>query len=97
MSGASWMHTFRAVVWPLLTPGLVASWIWVVVHAFREVSVGVMLYVPGTETLGVALFDMTSEGGNYPKVAALGVLIFLALIAMTLLARLVGDRRGVRA
>ena len=97
MSGASWSRTFRAVLWPLITPGLVASWIWVMVHAFREVSVGVMLYVPGTETLGVALFDLTSEGGNYPKVAALGVLIFLTLIAMSLLARLVGERRAVRA
>lgn len=96
MSGASWLRTFRSILWPLMTPGLVASFIWVMVHAFREVSVGVMLYVQGTETLGVALFDLTVDGGNYPKVAALGVLIFAILIGMSLLARLVGEKYSVR-
>lgn len=97
MSGASRLRTLRSVLLPLLAPSLIASWIWVMVHAFREVSVGVMLYVEGTETVGVALFDLTSDGGNFPKVAALGVLIFVLLIGMALAARVLTQRRAVRA
>jgi iron(III) transport system permease protein len=92
-SGAGWATRLRVVLLPLMKPGLVAAWIWVMVHACREVSVGVMLYVPGTETIGVALFDLTADGGNYPRVAAFGVVIFGLLVVLSLLARAVGARR----
>jgi iron(III) transport system permease protein len=94
-SGAGWARVFRRILWPLVLPGVIASWAWVLVHAFREVSVGAMLYVQGTETLGVAVFSLANEGGNYPKVAALGVMIFGLLVLFAVAARIVAGRRSL--
>ncbi|HEY2990445.1 MAG TPA: iron ABC transporter permease, partial [Candidatus Binatia bacterium] len=51
ISGASWLYTFTRVLLPLLLPGFVAGWIYVITHSFRELSTSVMLYRSGTEVL----------------------------------------------
>ena len=38
MSGASRPYTFARVLLPLLLPGFVAGWIYVITHSFRELS-----------------------------------------------------------
>jgi ABC-type Fe3+ transport system permease subunit len=38
ISGASWLYTFTRVLLPLLLPGFVAGWIYVITHSFRELS-----------------------------------------------------------
>ena len=38
MSGAGWFATFRRVVLPLLVPGLVAGWIYIVIVSVRELG-----------------------------------------------------------
>ena len=47
MSGASWGMTFRRIVLPLLKPGLLAGWIYVVIVSIRELSSSILLYSPG--------------------------------------------------
>ena len=48
MSGASWATTFRRVILPLLKPGLLAGWIYVMIVSIRELSSSILLYSPGT-------------------------------------------------
>ena len=38
MSGASWGMAFRRIVLPLLKPGLIAGWIYIVIVSVRELS-----------------------------------------------------------
>src|SRR5205809_6481670 len=58
MSGASWGTTFRRVILPLLKPGLVAGWIYVMIVSIRELSSSILLYSPGTEVLSITIWEL---------------------------------------
>lgn len=94
-SGASWGHTFRKVILPLLAPGFVAGWIYVITHSFRELSTSIMLYRSGTEVIAIVLFELW-DGGQYPQLAALGMVMIVILIAISLIARAVGARYAIQ-
>ena len=49
MSGASWSMTFRRVVLPLLKPGLLAGFIYVMIVSIRELASSILLYSPGSD------------------------------------------------
>jgi iron(III) transport system permease protein len=94
-TGASWLRTFRRIFVPLLSPGLTAAWIWVTVHAFRDVSTSLMLYTKQNQTVGVQIFNIY-ERGSYSGVAALGVVLVILLSVLVLVAQQMGRRFGVR-
>jgi iron(III) transport system permease protein len=94
-SGASWWQTFRRIIAPLLVPGLVAGWIYILIVSLRELSSSILLYSPGDEVLAIAIFEQY-ENGRFPEVAALGVLMVLVISALTALAYRLGARVGVR-
>jgi hypothetical protein len=50
-SGASWGTTFRRIILPLLKPGLVAGWIYIVIVSIRELSSSILLYSPAPSHL----------------------------------------------
>ncbi|MBI2365717.1 MAG: iron ABC transporter permease [Deltaproteobacteria bacterium] len=94
-SGAAWSHTFRRVILPLLAPGFVAGWIYVITHSFRELSTSIMLYRSGTEVISIVLFELW-DGGQYPQLAALGMVLVAILIAISLIARAIGAKYSVQ-
>jgi len=94
-SGAKWSSTFRRVILPLLAPGFVAGWIYVITHSFRELSTSIMLYRSGTEVIAIVLFELW-DGGQYPQLAALGVVLIIILVAISLIARAVGARYSIQ-
>src|SRR6059036_167099 len=89
MSGASWGTTFRRVILPLLKPGLVAGWIYVMIVSIRELSSS------GTEVLSITIWELW-ENGQYVELSALGVLFILALFVLVMLAQWLGKRFGVK-
>ena len=95
VSGATWPHTFARVILPLLTPGFVAGWVYVVTHSFRELSTSIMLYRSGTEVISVVLFELW-ESGQYPQLSALGMVLVGILLAISLAARAIGGRFSVQ-
>jgi len=94
-SGASWRQTFRRVILPLLAPGFVAGWIYVITHSFRELSTSIMLYRSGTEVIAIVLFELW-DGGQYPQLAALGMVLIAILVTISLIARAVGARYSIQ-
>jgi iron(III) transport system permease protein len=94
-SGASWRQTFRRVVLPLLAPGFVAGWIYVITHSFRELSTSIMLYRSGTEVIAIVLFELW-DGGQYPQLAALGMVLIAILVVISLIARAIGARYSIQ-
>ena len=94
-SGANWSHTFRRVILPLLAPGFVAGWIYVITHSFRELSTSIMLYRSGTEVISIVLFELW-DGGQYPALSALGMVLIVILVAISLIARAVGARYSIQ-
>jgi len=95
MSGASWGTTFVRVVLPLLKPGLVAGWIYVMIVSIRELSSSILLYSPGTEVLSITIWELW-ENGQYVELSALGVLFILALFVLVTAAQWLGGKFGVR-
>lgn len=95
VTGATWWRSFRTVTLPLLRPGLVAAWVFVLIHAFRELSGSLIVYAAGTEPIGVAIFDLWEEG-SFPLLSAFGVIVFIVLIVLAVTAQRFGARFGVR-
>ncbi len=95
VSGASWWHTFRRVHLPLLVPGLLAGWIYIVIVSVRELSSSILLYSPGNEVLSVLIWEQW-ENGQFTELAALGIVMVVILVVLVAVARRLGARIGIR-
>lgn len=95
MSGASWLQAFWHIVLPLLKPGLVAGWIYVVVVSVRELSSSILLYSPGSEVVSVIIWELW-QNGQYVELSAFGVMLIGALFVFTLVAQAIGRRYGIK-
>jgi len=96
VSGAGFLQSFRRVLLPLLMPGLLAGWIYVLVISLRELSSSLLLYSPGNEVLPVVIWERY-ESGEFAEVAALGVLMTVVLVILVAGAHRLSSRVGVRA
>jgi iron(III) transport system permease protein len=95
LSGASWTTTFRRVLLPLLKPGLIAGWIYIVIVSIRELSCSILLYSPGTEVVSIVLWELW-QNGQYTQLSAFGVMLIAALFVFVLVAQLISKRFGIR-
>ena len=86
VSGAGTMRTLFAITLPLLFPAFAAGWVWVAVHALRSFSIPLMLASRENEVFAVLLWEYWEEG-TASLSSALGVLMILVLIPLTLLMR----------
>lgn len=94
-SGGTWLQTFRRVTLPLLKPGLISGFIYIVVVSFRELSSSILLYSSKSIVLSILIFDLW-DGGQFPIVSALSVMMIGVLILIVVTARQVGGYFGVR-
>jgi iron(III) transport system permease protein len=94
VAGVSWGRNFFKVMLPLLKPGLLAAWFWVMVHAYRELTIALMLARSQNRTAAVVIFDLWEEG-SFLLLGAFAVVMFIVLIALTTLARSISARFGV--
>ena len=95
MSGASWATTFWRVILPLLKPGLVAGWLYIVIVSVRELSSSILLYSPDTEVLSILIWELW-ENGQYVELSALGVMLIAGLFVLVLAAQWLGRKFGIR-
>jgi iron(III) transport system permease protein len=96
VSGASWFQTFRRVLLPLASSGILAGFIYILVVSFRELSSTILLYSPGKEVLSVLLWEQF-ENGQLTTLAAIGVLMVLILVLLVLIAYRLGARVGLES
>jgi len=94
MSGASWSMAFRRVVLPLLKPGLLAGFIYVMIVSIRELSSSILLYSPGTEVVSIMIWELW-QNGQYVELSALGVMLIIALFCLVMLAQMSARRFGI--
>jgi iron(III) transport system permease protein len=95
VSGVSWTRNFFKVTLPLLRPGLLAAWFWIMVHAYRELTIALMLARSQNRTAAVVIFDLWEEG-SFLLLSAFAVLMFILLMILTTLAYAIGRRFGVQ-
>lgn len=95
VSGAPPWRTLWRVFIPLMLPTFVGVWIWVVLHAVRIAGMPLMLYEgPQNQVLAILIWNMWDEG-YVPAVAAIGTLLMLTLLLLTLAVRYIGFRRQI--
>ena len=95
MSGAGWGTTFWRIVLPLLKPGLLSGWIYIMIVSIRELSSSILLYSPGTEVVSIIIWELW-ENGQYVELSALGVMFILMLFVLVLISQAVGRRFGIK-
>ena len=95
VAGVSWIRNFFKIILPLLKPGLLAAWFWVMVHAYREVAVALMLARSQNRTAAVYIYDLW-EDGSFTRLSAFGVIMFLILITLVSISHSLGKRYGIK-
>jgi len=91
VAGAGFLYTFRRVVVPLATPGIVSGWILMASMFLRELSLSAVLSRPGTEVLAVQILHFADDS-LWGQVSALGILMIALSTIMATLATLVGRK-----
>lgn len=84
--GAGMLRTFRRILFPLLRPGFMAGWAILATIFIREFSTSLFLYTPRSEPVGPLLYHLWIDG-QQGRMAALGVVVSLASVALVSLAR----------
>ncbi len=95
VAGVPFLWTFFRLILPLMKPGLVAAWFWVLVHAYRELTVALLLSRGGNRTAAVVILDLWQEG-SFLKLSAFGVILFAILLTIVLLSNALQKRYGLR-
>jgi iron(III) transport system permease protein len=87
VSGATLIQTFRRVLLPLMSPVLIAAWLYIFVMAVRELTASIFLAGPNTQVLGTISLTLWEEGGSYGTVAALSMVQIIPLIMIVAVMR----------
>jgi iron(III) transport system permease protein len=96
MAGASWITTLRRITIPLLKPGIFAGWVLLFVIFLRELSISIILYSAGTETLSVGVYYLANFE-NEPLTAALSIAQTVVLLVCVVIFRRVAGREALTA
>lgn len=96
LSGASQTRTFRTIVLPLMTPGLIAGWVFVFVLVSGDLTASFMLAGTATPVVGQYMLDLASSS-TYPALAAMGVIISIVSSTVSLSVLIWSRRRANRS
>jgi iron(III) transport system permease protein len=89
--GAGGFTVLRRIVLPLTMPAIVATWIYVFMHAIRDLSTAILLSGANNSIVSVVILSLW-DNGEVPQLAALSILIagsvtVLAMVFMRLSTR----------
>ena len=93
--GASWLRTFTRVTLPLMVPGLLIGFLFILSLSFRVLGLPIMISHTKTRMLPMLIFAFYQDGG-YGLLCVLGVLIMLLLLVISGISWYVGKRLGVQ-
>lgn len=93
VSGSTKVRTLRTVVFPLVTSAFANGWLWVAVHSIREVSMPLMLLDRQTPLISTQIWFLWRDG-QAGQTAALGVVLIIVLVVLTVVGRFLVDRRA---
>lgn len=73
VAGATPIKTLRRVIAPLLSPAILAGWLFIFLLGAKELAAAILLAGPRSQTIAVAMYDLwvNSQGG---ELAALGLI-----------------------
>jgi iron(III) transport system permease protein len=95
VSGASWFQMMRQVVVPLIMPALLAGWIYIFLITFRELSIALLLYSPGSQVVAVKIWELW-DNGHVGELAAFSLVIALGTVVVGSIFLKVAQRHGLQ-
>ncbi|ARM89066.1 ABC transporter permease protein [Rhizobium sp. CIAT894] len=91
LSGAGFFRRLFDIIVPLIAPAAGASVILVFLIACNELTISALLWSAGTQTLGVAIYNL-DDSGSSDLASALSVLVVLMVVVMMLLLECLAKR-----
>ena len=96
LAGASSATTLKRITIPLLKPGIFAGWLLMFLIFIRELSISIVLFTAGTETLSTGIYYL-QEYETESLTCALSVIQTFFLLACVLLFRKIVGRQALIA
>jgi iron(III) transport system permease protein len=94
-SGASWFQMVRHVVVPLIMPALLAGWIYIFLITFRELSIALLLYSPGSQVVAVKIWELW-DNGHVGELAAFSLVIAIGTVLVGSIFLKLAQRHGLQ-
>ncbi|MCC2610318.1 ABC transporter permease [Neorhizobium petrolearium] len=91
LSGARFGRRLADILVPLVAPAAGASVILVFLIACNELTISALLWSAGTQTLGVAIYNL-DDSGSFNLASALSVLVVIMVVVMMLVLELMAKR-----
>jgi iron(III) transport system permease protein len=91
VTGASWLQTYQRVLLPLLVPTAITVALLSFLSAIRDVSTAVLLYSSQSRPLSILMLEY-SFSGELERGTAIGVLVTVFVLIVTVAARWLGFR-----
>jgi iron(III) transport system permease protein len=88
--GATMWQTLKDIVFPLVRPGMLASFFLIFLPSLRELTISIMLYAPNTRTIGVAIYTLNEDGETVRAAALAGIALIIIVLGQLLVNRLFG-------
>ncbi len=95
VSGASWFQMVRQVVVPLILPALLAGWIYVFLITFKELSIALLLYSPGSQVVAVTIWELW-DNGHVGELAAFSLIITIGTVLVGSIFLRLAQRYGLQ-
>ena len=86
ISGANQRRMVQDILFPLIKPGVFSGWFLVFMPALTELTLSILLYSAGKETIGVTVYNMTQEG-LILEASALAVIIIFTVLFLNIAIR----------
>ncbi len=84
ISGAGGLRTLITISWRMAMPAIFTGMMLVLLTSVRELTISVLLLAPGSQTLGVAIFNL-QQAGDYNAASALSlIVVVLGLFGLSL-------------
>lgn len=94
-SGASWFQMVRHVVVPLIMPALIGGWIYIFLITFKELSIALLLYSPGSQVVAVTIWELW-DNGHVGELAAFSLVITFGTVMVGSIFRGIAQRYGLQ-
>jgi iron(III) transport system permease protein len=94
-SGASFLQMVRHVVVPLIMPALLAGWIYIFLITFKELSIALLLYSPGSQVVAVTIWELW-DNGHVGELAAFSLVITVGTVFVGSIFLNIAQRYGLQ-
>jgi iron(III) transport system permease protein len=92
VAGSTKPTLLRRILIPLVSPSLIAGWLFIFLVAAKELSIAVLLAGSNAKTISVAMFDQWSNGAG-GEVSAMGAIWTFAMALLTGVVYMINRRR----